>query len=67
MHRTITTSVATAALTALILSGCGSDNSSANYVSTIMTKIHVASRAEAIVRARDAGFGAPSANREAPR
>lgn len=28
-----------------------------NYVSTVMTKIHASSRAEAIVRARDAGFG----------
>jgi DNA-binding NarL/FixJ family response regulator len=29
-----------------------------NYVSTILTKIHASSRAEAIVRARDAGLGA---------
>ncbi|MEX2293529.1 MAG: response regulator transcription factor [Acidimicrobiales bacterium] len=29
-----------------------------NYVSTVMAKIHAASRAEAIVRARDAGLGA---------
>ena len=28
-----------------------------NYVSTVLTKIHASSRAEAIVRARDAGFG----------
>ncbi len=28
-----------------------------NYVSTVMTKIHASSRAEAIVRARDAGCG----------
>jgi DNA-binding NarL/FixJ family response regulator len=28
-----------------------------NYVSTILTKIHASSRAEAIVRARDAGLG----------
>lgn len=28
-----------------------------NYVSMILTKIHASSRAEAIVRARDAGFG----------
>lgn len=28
-----------------------------NYVSTILTKIHAATRAEAIVRARDAGLG----------
>jgi DNA-binding NarL/FixJ family response regulator len=27
-----------------------------NYVSNIFTKLHVASRAEAIVRARDAGI-----------
>lgn len=28
-----------------------------NYVSTVLTKIHASSRAEAIVRARDAGLG----------
>lgn len=31
-----------------------------NHVSTILTKLHVATRSEAIARARDAGLGAPA-------
>lgn len=37
-----------------------SDKTVRNYVSTILTKIHVGTRAEAIVRARDAGLGKAS-------
>ncbi|MFN8019522.1 MAG: LuxR C-terminal-related transcriptional regulator [Acidimicrobiales bacterium] len=34
-----------------------SDKTVRNYVSTILTKIHASTRAEAIVRACDAGLG----------
>lgn len=36
-----------------------------NYVSVVLTKIHASSRAEAIVRARDAGMGVGPAPRRA--
>ena len=43
--------------TSIAKSLCLSEKTVRNYVSTVFTKLHVSTRAEAIVAARDAGLG----------